>query len=206
MTRRSRADMIETTRATLIATARRAFAEHGYAQTSMDQFTAAAGLTRGALYHHFGSKEKLLLAVIDQLEGEVALQLQARADVAPTPWLALRARLCGYLELARVPELRRIILQDARAMFGDVPQVHQSAGIGVLAHALQALMDDGTVAPGHAGVLARMLYGAVTEAAFWIAEDAGPDCTPDDADAEADIRLAASIASLDQLLRGLLAR
>jgi len=210
MTRRSRADMIATTRATLIATARRAFAEHGYAQTSMDQFTAAAGLTRGALYHHFGSKEKLLLAVIDQLEGEVALQLQAKADASPTPWLALRARLCGYLELARVPELRRIVLQDARAMFGDVPQVHQSAGIGVLQRELQALIDDGTLAPGHAGVLARMLYGAVTEAAFWIAEEAGQDSeganTSTDADAEADSRLAASVASLDQLLRGLLAR
>lgn len=47
--RRTRADMIEATRARLIATARRAFAEQGYAQTSMDQFTAAAGLTRGAL-------------------------------------------------------------------------------------------------------------------------------------------------------------
>lgn len=51
-------------RAKLLATARRAFAEHGYANTAMDEFTAAVGLTRGALYHHFGSKEKLLIAVI----------------------------------------------------------------------------------------------------------------------------------------------
>lgn len=202
LARRTRADMIEATRARLIATARRAFAEQGYAQTSMDQFTAAAGLTRGALYHHFGSKEKLLLAVIDQLEAEVAVQLQAKADAAPTPWLALRARCCGYLELARVPELRRIILQDARAMFGDVPQVHQSAGVAVLERELQALIDAGTAAPGHAGVLARMLYGAVTEAAFWIAEASGDGAD----DANAEVRLAVSIASLDQLLRGLLAR
>lgn len=200
ITRRTRADMIETTRARLIATARRAFTEQGYAQTSMDQFTAAAGLTRGALYHHFGSKEKLLLAVIDQLEAEVAVQLQAKADAAPTPWLALRARCCGYLELARVPELRRIILQDARAMFGDVPQVHQSAVVAVLGRELQALIDAGTAAPGHAGALARMLYGAVTEAAFWIAEESGAGA------ADADARLAVSIASLDQLLRGLQAR
>lgn len=196
MPRRTRTEMMEETRARLIATARRAFAEQGYAQTSMDQFTAAAGLTRGALYHHFGSKEKLLIAVIDELEGEVAARLQAMADAAPTPWEAFRARCCGYLELARVPELRRIILQDARAMFGDVPQVHQSAGIAVLEQALQGLIDDGTAAPAHAGLMARMLYGAVTEAAFWIAEP----------DGDADARLAAAIDGLDQLLRGLLAR
>ena len=51
---RARAEMIEDTRARLIASARRAFATQGYANTSMDDFTARAGLTRGALYHHFG--------------------------------------------------------------------------------------------------------------------------------------------------------
>ena len=139
--RRRRSTMIEETRARLLAAARLAFAEQGYAHTSMDDFTAAAGLTRGALYHHFGSKEKLLLAVIDQLEGEVGARLQAIADSAPTTREALRRRCQGYLELALVPELRRIILQDARAMFGDVPQAHQRLGIAALEAALQGLID-----------------------------------------------------------------
>ena len=54
--RRARADMIDETRAKLLATARQAFGSLGYANTSMDDFTAEAGLTRGALYHHFGDK------------------------------------------------------------------------------------------------------------------------------------------------------
>lgn len=194
--RRNRSTMIEETRARLLAAARHAFAEQGYAHTSMDDFTAAAGLTRGALYHHFGSKEKLLLAVIDQLEGEVGARLQAIADSAPTSREALRRRCQGYLELALVPELRRIILQDARAMFGDVPQAHQRLGIAALEAALQGLIDDGVARPMHAGVTARMLYGAVTEAAFWIAE----------ADGDPPARLAASQAALDHLLNGLLVR
>ncbi len=193
--RRSRSAMLEDTRARLLAAARQAFAEQGYAHTSMDDFTAAVGLTRGALYHHFGSKEKLLLAVIDQLEGEVGARLQAIADSAPDAWQALRRRCQGYLELALVPELRRIILQDARAMFGDVPQAHQRIGIAALESALQALIDDGVARTVHAGVTARMLYGAVTEAAFWIAE----------ADGDPPARLAASQAALDILLNGLLA-
>lgn len=196
MQRRTRTEMIEATRAKLLATARKAFAEHGYANTSMDEFTAAVGLTRGALYHHFGSKEKLLIAVIDQLEGELAQRLQEIADAAPTPWQGFRGRCRAYLELALVPENRRIILQDARAMFGDVPQKNQNTGIAALEAALQALIDAGTVTPVHAGLMARMLYGAVTEAAFWIAEP----------DSDAPLRLASSLEGLDKLLDGLLPR
>lgn len=187
---------MEATRARLLATARRAFATQGYAQTSMDEFTAQAGLTRGALYHHFGSKQGLLTAVIEQIEAEVGERLQAVSDAAPTPWEGLRRRCRTYLELALDPEIRRIILQDARAVFGDVPQAAQSVGIAALEAALQGLIDQGTVAaPLHAGAMARMLYGVVTEASFWIAET-------DDDPAE---RLAQASDALDRLLGGLLA-
>lgn len=76
MVRRTRAEM-EETRATLLATARRVFSEHGYAATSMDDLTAQAGLTRGALYHHFGDKKGLLAAVVAQLDAETDVRLQA---------------------------------------------------------------------------------------------------------------------------------
>ena len=66
MARRTRAEM-EETRATLLATARTFFADRGYADTSMDELTAQAGLTRGALYHHFGDKKGLLAAVVDRI-------------------------------------------------------------------------------------------------------------------------------------------
>lgn len=56
MAHRQRADMIAETRAKLVAAARRAFGTVGYADASMDDFTAEAGLTRGALYHHFGER------------------------------------------------------------------------------------------------------------------------------------------------------
>ncbi len=98
--RRSRREMIETTRASLLAAARQAFATQGFAHTSMDVLTAEAGLTRGALYHHFGSKDGLLIAVIEQIEAEVGLRLQAVSDAAPTPWDGFRRRCRTYLELA----------------------------------------------------------------------------------------------------------
>ncbi|AVS83045.1 TetR family transcriptional regulator [Paracidovorax avenae] len=194
--RRTRAEMIEATRARLLAAARGAFAARGYAQTSMDDFTGEAGLTRGALYHHFGSKEGLLAAVIEQIEAEVGERLSAVSGAAPTPWEGFRRRCRTYLELALESEIRRIVLQDARAVFGDVPQAAQSAGIAALESALQGLVEQGTVAPLHAGAMARMLYGVVTEASFWIAEPDG-DQAP---------RLAQALDGLDRLLDGLLVR
>lgn len=191
--RRSRAAMIESTRARLVATARRAFAAQGYAQTSMDDLTREAGLTRGALYHHFGGKPGLLAAVIGQIEAEVGARLDAVSLAAPTPWEGFCRRCRTYLELALEPEIRRVILQDARAVFGDVPQPAQSVGIAALEAALQQLIAEGTVAPLHAGAMARMLYGVVTEASFWIAE---PDGDP-------EARLADALQGLGRLLDGL---
>ncbi|QNH15765.1 tetR family regulatory protein [Xanthomonas sp. SS] len=188
--------MIEETRAKLLTAARRAFAAQGFAHTSMDDFTAAVGLTRGALYHHFNGKEGLLTAVIEQIEAEVGERLQAVSDAAPSPWEGFRRRCRTYLELALEPEIRRIILQDARAVFGDVPPAAQSVGIDALQASIETLIAAGTVAPLHGGVMARMLYGAITEASFWIAEPEG----------DQQARLADALDSLERLLGSLLAR
>lgn len=194
--RRTRSKMIEETRAKLVAAARRAFATQGFAHTSMDDFTAQVGLTRGALYHHFGNKEGLLIAVIEQIEAEVGERLQAVSDAAPSLWEGFRRRCRTYLELALEPEIRRIILQDARAVFGDVPQAEQSVGIAALRSSLDGLIVEGSVAPLHTDVTARMIYGAVTEASFWIAE----------AESNHETRLAQALEGLERLLSGLLTR
>ena len=72
--------MVEETRAKLVRAARAAFAENGYAASSMDDLTAQAGLTRGALYHNFGDKKGLLQAVIDQLDGEILVRMRAARE------------------------------------------------------------------------------------------------------------------------------
>ena len=84
--RQSRASMIEATRAKLIAAARQAFAQHGYAQASMDELTAQAGLTRGALYHHFGGKPGLLVAGVAQMDAEMDERLEQVQRSHADPW------------------------------------------------------------------------------------------------------------------------
>lgn len=142
---RSRAEMIEETRGKLLATARESFRRAGYAGTSMDDLTAAAGLTRGALYHHFGDKQGLLAAVAAQIDAEMEARLQAISRDAPDAWTALRERCRAYLEMAADPEIRRIVLQDARAVLGHAGAAAQEQCTASLGELLQDLMDQGVI-------------------------------------------------------------
>ncbi|WP_313378265.1 TetR/AcrR family transcriptional regulator [Achromobacter insolitus] len=189
---RSRAEMIEATRAKLLATARRAFREAGYAATSMDDFTAAAGLTRGALYHHFGDKKGLLAAVVEQIDGEMDQRLTTIAAQAPDAWTALRGRCRAYLEMAAEPEIRRIVLQDARAVLGSATDSSQQQCIASLSALLQTMMDQGVIETAAPQALARLINGSLVESAFWIAQE--PENGP---------RLNQALQALDLLMRGL---
>jgi AcrR family transcriptional regulator len=117
--RRSRADMIAGTKTKLIATARRAFATQGYAAVSMDDLCAEVGLTRGALYHHFGGKDGLLEAVVRQMNDEVNERLAALYAQDPHVWPGFRACNRRYPEMALDPEFQRIVLREAPAVPGE---------------------------------------------------------------------------------------
>lgn len=122
MARKPRAEMIEETRAKLIDAARRAFADNGYAGASMDELTASAGLTRGALYHHFGDKKGLLAAVVQQIDDEMNLRLGAILAAGEDLWSGFRAYNRAYLEMALEAEIQRIVLRDAPASAAPTPR------------------------------------------------------------------------------------
>ena len=194
MARRTRAEM-EETRIALLATARKAFCESGYAAASMDELTAKAGLTRGALYHHFGDKQGLLAAVVEQIDGEMDERLKAISDSADNAWEGFRQRCQVYLEMALEPEIQRIVLRDARAVLGNAPAEAQPPCIASLQGLLEQLMAQGTVVEADPQALARLIHGSLTEASLWIAE--GED---------GEARLAKSGAAVEVLLRGLLGK
>lgn len=194
MARRTRAEM-EETRIALLATARKAFCETGYAAASMDELTAQAGLTRGALYHHFGDKQGLLAAVVEQIDGEMDERLKAISDSADNAWEGFRQRCQVYLEMAREPEIQRIVMRDARAMLGNASAEAQQPCIASLQGLLEQLMAQETLVDTDPQALARLIHGSLAEASLWIAE--GED---------GEARLAKSSAAIDMLLRGLLRR
>jgi AcrR family transcriptional regulator len=117
--------MIEATRAKLISAARSAFAQHGYAQAAMDELTAQAGLTRGALYHHFGGKPGLLAAVVAQMDEEMDQRLELVLRGHADPWEGFLAYCRAYLAMAQEAEIRRIVLQDARSVLTGTDQGQQ---------------------------------------------------------------------------------
>lgn len=168
--RRSREAMIAETTAKLLAAARRSFADHGYAGTSMDDLCAEVGLTRGALYHHFGGKDGLLEAVAVEINAEVEQCLDTRYRSIADPWQAFRACCLLWLEIALQPEIRRILLQDAPAVLGQRFREHdQRSSIGPIAGSLLELMDKGRIRRANPEALARVLNGAMVDAALWIA-------------------------------------
>lgn len=167
--------MIEETRAKLVAAAREAFGRQGYAQASMDELTASAGLTRGALYHHFGGKQGLLAAVVAQMDAEMDARLAQELAAHADPWEGFLAYCRAYLAMAQEAEIRRIVLQDARAVLTGTDQGEQHrACIAFVAGYLQRLMDSGVIVRASAQALSRLLNGCLVESAFWIAEEGAP--------------------------------
>lgn len=174
MTGKTRAMMMAETRAKLLAAGRKAFAEKGFAAASMDDLTAAVGLTRGALYHHFGDKQGLLAAVVAEIDGEMAAKAKAAAS-AHDPWAALEAEGVAYIELALDPEVQRIVLRDGPAFLGDPSQwPSQSACLAETRLALEQLARDGRLKPVDIEAAARLLNGAALDAALWVAASSEP--------------------------------
>jgi AcrR family transcriptional regulator len=170
MVARTRAQMVEDTRAKLIAAGRKAFATKGYAAAAMDDFTAAAGLTRGALYHNFGDKKGLLQAVIDQIDAEMLLRQRAAQKLGKTPWEGFLNEGIAYIEMALEPEIQRIMLLDGPAVLGDPSQwPNQTACLRTTTETIEALIEKGIVKQVDAEAAARLINGAALNAALWIA-------------------------------------
>ncbi|WP_429929991.1 TetR/AcrR family transcriptional regulator [Agrobacterium vitis] len=173
---KSRRETMEENRVKLIAAGRKAFAEKGYAAASMDELTADAGLTRGALYHNFGDKRGLLAAVVDQIDSEMAARAQQIGSHAATDWQRLLAVGVAYIEMAMEPEVQRIVLLDGPAVLGDPSQwPSQNTCLQITRRALESLIAQEVLKPVDAEAAARLLSGAALDAALWIAASDDPE-------------------------------
>ncbi|MFN3320503.1 MAG: TetR/AcrR family transcriptional regulator [Allorhizobium sp.] len=174
--KRTRSESMAENRGKLIAAARKAFAEKGYADASMDALTADVGLTRGALYHNFGDKRGLFAAVVNQIDSDMAERAKAHGAAAAEGWDALLAEGAAYIEMALDPEVQRIVLLDGPAVLGD-PSLwpSQNSCLQVTRQAVEDLMSEGILKPLDAEAAARLISGAALNAAMWIAASAEPE-------------------------------
>jgi AcrR family transcriptional regulator len=158
----------------LIRLARRAFAQRGYAATSLEQIAAEAGLTKGAVYYHFRSKQGLFEVVLRDVQRDLVARIEARAEQYGDPLAGLQAGCEVFLELATDDDVRQIVLVDGPAVLGWAQwrAIDAEFGLGSLKQGLAACRDVGVFRSDDVelSVLAHCLSGAMNEAVFLIAE------------------------------------
>lgn len=171
-----RTETMEENRAKLVMAARKAFAERGFAASSMDELTASVGLTRGALYHNFGDKKGLLAAVVAQMDGEMAQRAKADAAHASDDWERLLAEGVAYIKMALDPEVRRIVLLDGPAFLGDPAQwPSQNNCLESTRLTVKKMLERGVLKAVDADAAAHMLNSAAMNAALWVAASNDPE-------------------------------
>jgi AcrR family transcriptional regulator len=177
--RRTQAQRAEATRGALIAAARRLFTERCYDGVGTEEIVRAAGVTRGALYHHFGGKRQLLDATYEQLEAESTARV-ARVVLGSeleSPLEAMRAGIEAFLDECAEPELRQIALHDAPAVLGwdRWREIGAANGLGLIEASLAAAVEAGEIRPLPVKPMAHLLLGALDEAAMLVARSESPD-------------------------------
>jgi AcrR family transcriptional regulator len=160
------------TRAALLTVARELFAERGYAQVGTQEIVKAAGVTRGALYHHFKDKADLFAAVYEDVEGALMERIATSAmAAAQDPLELLRAGASGFLDACEDPAVQQIALLDAPSVLGweRWREIGLRYGFGLVRSTLQEAMDAGLIARQPLDALAHLLLGAIDEGAMLIA-------------------------------------
>lgn len=188
------------TKARLLASARLLFTDRGFGVVTAEDLVQHAGLTRGALYHHFGGKgvlggkKGLFAALYEEVQREVAAKIREAAENCADSWSALRAGCHAFLDACVDPTVRRVVLLDAPAVLGweHWREVDAQHGLGLLKEGLREAMEEGAIRARPVDPLAHLLLGAMNEAAMWIARSGEP---------ETALRQAGE--SLDELLEGL---
>ena len=165
------------TRGALLMAARELFAENGFAATGREEIAERAGVTRGALYHHFASKTELAAAVVEQLEGELVDLVVAAALRGSGVRDQLHRGCRAYMDACAHPSMARI-LADAPAVLGieACRSLDAESCVPLLEAVFALCAAEGIEVPGDPGVAANLLLGLLNEAAAQIA------ASPDDAD------------------------
>ena len=171
-----RSEQADATRTALIAVARALFTERGYAATSTTEIVERAGVTRGALYHHFPAKDDVFRAVFEQLEDEVTKQVASAALSGTDPFEQFRLGSRAYLDACLDPAVQRVVLVEGPSVLGweRWQEVEQRYGYGIVVAGVEAAMAAGLIETQPVAPLAHVLFGALTEAGIVVARSEDP--------------------------------
>lgn len=165
------AERSDETREALITAARQLFGQHGFAAVGTEEIARSARVTRGALYHHFESKQDLFRAVYEAVERDLVEQIAATAISASDPIDALRAGAHAFLEACEEPTVRRIALIDSPSVLGweQWREIGMKYGLGLVQTTLEAAMEAGLIERQPVRPLSHLLLGSIDEAGMLVA-------------------------------------
>jgi len=172
--RRSQAERRETTRQALLAAARALFAAEGYAAVGIEEVARRAGVTRGALYHHFRDKRDLFRAVAEEIEDELdGLTAAATRAVLREPAdlpEAMAAGMAAFLDACQGPDMR-VLLLDGPSVLGwrEWHALDARHALRQIEAGLAALVEGGFMPAQPLRPLAHLIHGATIEAALYVA-------------------------------------
>lgn len=192
MPRRSQEERRSSTRAALLAAGRQLFATRGFADVPAEQIVRTAGVTRGAMYHHFGDKTELFAAVFEELEVEITDEIATSLAGVSEEDLVTRS-ISAFLDICARPDVLRIALTDAPAALGwqRWREIERRHGLGLVNGLLaQRAAASGRDVPPFLG---QVVLGAVIESALVIAHADDPAV----ARREAEASLGALLAGLE---------
>ena len=177
MTEKHKNAKAEQSRATierLIIVATEEFSQKGYAKASTESIVRNAGVTRGALYHHFKDKKDLFYAVFEAAQREIGKRIEDGADASDDPWAQLVAGCRAFLRACTEPSLQQIVVIDAPAVlewntYREVDETMPGSGFSLLREGIHEVIDCKLIKPLSKDAVAHLLSGAMDEAAVWIA-------------------------------------
>jgi AcrR family transcriptional regulator len=168
-----REENAETTRVALLAAARRAFAESGFAGADVGAIAAEARVTTGAIYHHFGSKKGLFQAVAEAIETEILTK--AETGAGEISWQFLQTAFARLIDLCAAPDIQRIIFVEGSHVLGPEAwrELERRYAIGAVTFVLTQLMAQGVVRQAPIELVARLMVAILREASAEVARTGG---------------------------------
>ena len=169
--RRSQPERSEATQRALVESARDLFASDGYSDTQLDDVVRAAGVTKGALYHHFQNKADLFRAVFEHEQRRLAKIVSEAYRRQRDPWKGFSAGCRALLEAQLDPGVQRITLLDAPSVLGweQKREIESRFCLRLVKKGLQGVMAQGQMASRPIEPIAHLVVGAVCEGSMMVA-------------------------------------
>jgi AcrR family transcriptional regulator len=169
--RRSQPERSEATRRALVESARNLFASEGYSDTQLDDVVRSAGVTKGALYHHFQGKADLFRAVFEHEQRRLAKMVSEAYHRQRDPWKGFSAGCRALLEAQLNPGVQRITLLDAPSVLGweQMREIGSRYCLQLVKKGLEEAIAAEQIASRPIEPIAHLVFGAVCEGSMMVA-------------------------------------